>query len=80
VVCEINNVQAKTPGGSDNAHPRALNRTVPSLGIGAFGSFGIVVQQLFNQVHVRQEHSSATVSLQAQFIQGVTVVVVGGIK
>ena len=41
--------------------------------LNAFGALGIVIQQLFNQVDMCQEHSSAAVPLETQFIQSITV-------
>jgi hypothetical protein len=35
-------------------------------------TFRIVIQQLFNEIHVCQQHSSATVTAQTKFVQGIT--------
>ena len=43
------------------------------LGINSLAAFGVIIQKLFNEIHVRQHHSSAAVALQSQFIQGITV-------
>jgi hypothetical protein len=37
-----------------------------------FCAFCIVIQQLFNQINVRQHHSSAAISLETKFIQRIT--------
>lgn len=39
------------------------------------GRFGVVIEQLFDQIDVGQHHPTTAVSLQAQFVQCVTVVV-----
>lgn len=38
----------------------------------AFCAFSIVIQQLLNQIDMCQHHSSAAVSLEAEFIQSIT--------
>jgi hypothetical protein len=42
------------------------------LTLNAFTALRVVIQQFFNKIHVCQHHSTATVSLQAQFVQSIS--------
>jgi len=46
--------------------------TIVLLSFRTLGRFRIVIQKLLNKVHVCQQHSTATVSFQPQFIHSVT--------
>jgi hypothetical protein len=37
-----------------------------------FGTFSIVIEELLNQIHMRQDHTTATISSESQFVHGVT--------
>lgn len=45
----------------------------------ALGTLSIVIQQLFNKINMCQHHPTAAVSAETKFVQGISVVVYGGV-
>lgn len=43
-----------------------------ALSFSSFKAFGVIVEKLFNQVNVGQQHSTAAITFQAKLIQSIS--------